>query len=139
VSKPKQQGFTLIEAIVALVIFSTSAMGIYSWINTGLISLQKVEAVVRSEQALFAAVEEIKLIDLLEQSSGRQYVFGYSVEWQAEPLAPKQQGSSFNGSIGLYDLALFELQLSVYGGERLLGEYQYRQVAFLKVRSQEYE
>jgi len=114
-------------------------MGIYSWINTGLISLQKVEAVVRSEQALFAAVEEIKLIDLLEQSSGRQRVFGYSVEWQAEPLAPIQQGNTFNGDIGLYDLALFELQLSVYGDGRLLGEYQYRQVALQKVRSLEYE
>ncbi|MFN7475909.1 MAG: prepilin-type N-terminal cleavage/methylation domain-containing protein [Burkholderiales bacterium] len=36
-------GFTLLEAIVALVLLTTAGLALFSWINNGFDSLQRIE------------------------------------------------------------------------------------------------
>jgi hypothetical protein len=125
--------------MVALVVFSITAMGIYSWINTGLISLQKVDAAVKRELVLGEAIERLKQIDLTASQFGELQLYDCDVHWQAETLEPWQPGLFHIGSPGVHDLGLYKVTLQVFEGQRLLGNYQFRQIQHKPVRLLEFE
>ncbi|GGY82537.1 type II secretion system protein [Cellvibrio zantedeschiae] len=130
----KSRGFTLLEAMVALVIFSMVAIGIYSWVNTNLITLNRLAEVAATEQVLNSSVERLKLVDMSKETSGRFNVNGYWVEWSAELLEPWKNGTTAAGAIGLYDLGLFNVKLSFSKDDRIVGGYEYRHAAYKQVR-----
>ena len=131
----KARGFTLLEAIVALVIFSMAAIGIYGWINTSLITLNRLAEVAATEQVLNSSVERLKLVDMSKETSGRFEVNGYWVDWKAEPMEPWKNGvTAAAGAIGLYDLALLNISLVFTRNDRSVGGYQYRHTAYKMVR-----
>lgn len=130
----QSRGFTLLEAIVALAIFSMVAIGIYSWINTNLITLNRVAEVAATEQVLNSSIERLKLVDMSKETSGRFNVNGYWVDWNAELIEPWKNGITTAGAIGLYDLGLFTIKLSFSKDDRVVGGYEYRHTAIKKVR-----
>jgi general secretion pathway protein I len=127
-------GFTLVEAMVALVIFSMTAMGIYSWINTNLISLNRLEAVAESEFVVDSAIERLKLVDLRKETKGVFDVSDYAVEWRAELVEPWKQGRTPKGVVSLYDVALFNVQLELIKNSQSVGTYHFDQVNWFKAR-----
>jgi general secretion pathway protein I len=135
----RARGFTLLEALVALVIFSMSAIGIYGWINTNLISLNRIAEVAATEQVLNSSIERLKLVDLSAETSGRFNVNDYWVDWKAELVEPWKNGVAQTGAIGLYDLGLFNISLDFTKNEQLIGHNQYRRTAYKQVRQYKLE
>ncbi|WP_062059911.1 PulJ/GspJ family protein [Cellvibrio sp. OA-2007] len=127
-------GFTLVEAMVALVIFSMAAMGIYSWINTNLISLNRVVVVAESEFVVNSVIERLKLVDLRNESDGLFDVAGYQVRWRAELVEPWSQGLSPRGTVGIYDLGLYRVVVDLNKGGQVVATYSYRQTAWYQAR-----
>lgn len=138
-SLTKSRGFTLLEAMVALAIFSMTAIGIYGWINTNLITLNRLAEVAATEQVLNSSMERLKLVDMSAETSGRFNVNGYWVDWKAEPIEPWKSGVTTVGALGLYDFALLNVSLVFTKGNRVVGGYQYRQTAYKRVREFELE
>jgi general secretion pathway protein I len=130
----KSRGFTLLEAMVALVIFSMVAIGIYSWINTNLLTLNRLAEVAATEQVLNSSVERLKLVDMSKETSGRFNVNSYWVEWNADLLEPWKNGVTSAGAIGLYDLGLFNIKLTFSKDDRVVGGYEYRHTSYKQVR-----
>lgn len=129
-----ERGFTLLEAMVALVIFSMVAIGIYSWVNTNLITLNRLAEVAATEQVLNSSVERLKLVDMSKETSGRFNVNGYWVDWKAEPVEPWKNGVTAAGAIGLYDIGLMNVSLAFNKDGRDVGGYHYRHAAYKQVR-----
>jgi general secretion pathway protein I len=133
-SPTKSRGFTLLEAMVALAIFSMTAIGIYSWINTNLITLNRLAEVAATEQVLNSSMERLKLVDMSTETSGRFNVNGYWVNWKAEPIEPWKNGVTAAGAIGLYDVGLLNVNLVFTKDDRSAGGYHYRHTAYKQVR-----
>lgn len=130
----KHRGFTLLEAMVALVIFSLAAMGIYGWINANLISLNRLADLAANEQVLNSAVERLKLVDMNKETEGAFNVDEYNVQWHADLVEPWQKGVTALGATTIYDFALFNVQLTFVKDGRERGHFSYRNVAYKQVR-----
>lgn len=132
------KGFSLIEAIVALVIFSMSAMGIYAWISTNLNTLNRLSDVALSEQVVNESVERLKLVDLFSEQQGSFVVDSYQVNWKAELVEPVKNGVTQTGAVGSYDLGFYRVTLDLEFGSRH-SLFSFRQVAYKKVREMKIE
>jgi len=130
----KADGFTLLEAMVALVIFSISAMGIYSWINTNLIALNKLSNLAANEFVVNSAIERLKLVDMTKETEGAFDVDSYHVDWRSQLVEPWRNGVAMSGAITIYDLALVDVQLFISKNGVEAGHFSYRNTLYKQVR-----
>ena len=106
-------GFSLLEAIVALTIFSSASVALYSWYGTIMIGV--VQAEERLELTEFSRNVDAYLstLNLLSESAGVYSANGYSARWQAALLEPKHEGRNLGGQLGYYRLGLYELKVVI--------------------------
>jgi general secretion pathway protein I len=105
-----QQGFSLLEAMVALVILAGTCMALFAWINTNLTQLQRAELYVEASPAIASAAQYLKTVNLAQRPSGTFSSGAISVDWQASAIetevtrSPAYGGSNF--LLSLYDVSL---------------------------------
>ena len=68
----RQRGFTLLEAIVALTIFSICAMALYAWLATNVRALGRVQASTLAVQDGRAALAVLETINPMTEPSGER-------------------------------------------------------------------
>lgn len=113
-------GFTLLEAIVALVIFSTAGLAMFSWINQNLQALARVSDVSAEARAKRNILEFMTDINPMERVTGANDFGAYRIEWRnAEQIAPTANAGYPKGTgaflVGLY---LCTIDVSRPGGNR---------------------
>ena len=69
-SRRRSRGFTLQEAIVALVIFSIGAVALYGWLSTSLQTLDRVQASRDRSAVMNAALDVVRRVNPMESPSG---------------------------------------------------------------------
>ena len=131
----RSAGFTLLETMVALVIFTGAAMALYSLYNTNLIALVRVHDVTRQVPAARHAIEYLSSINPRQQDSGRLEVGGLDVTWSARLLQPVRDSQTLTGGRGYYEVGLYEVEFAMSDGERSLGTWRMRVPGFEKVRT----
>ena len=52
----KHQGFTLLEAVVALVLIATAGMALLDWVNNNLMNLNRVQTLQQRNEAIRSAL-----------------------------------------------------------------------------------
>ncbi len=106
----RQQGFSLLEAIVALVILAGSCMALFAWINGSLVQLQRAELYVEAGPAITSASQYLKTVDLAQRPEGTFNSGNISVDWQANAIERDiSRTASYGGSnflLSLYDVTL---------------------------------
>lgn len=130
----KSHGFTLLEAIVALVLIATTGMALFSWINTNLISLQRVKSFQPRQDATQSALAFMETVNPLERPTGEETLGSYVITWQSETLKPPQYGISHMGNKSIFNVGLYAITVEIKQNGLLLTQFTVRQIGYKQMR-----
>ncbi len=108
-----ERGFTLLEAIVALTIFSSASVALYSWYGTIMIGLVRAEERLELSEFSQNVDAHLSTLNLQSESTGVYSSNGYSARWQATLVEPKHEGRNLGGQLGYYRLGLYQLEIVI--------------------------
>ncbi len=120
--------------MVALVIFTGAALGLYGLFNTNLMALARAHDVSRQLPAARHAIEYLSSINPREEGAGQFEFGGLNVVWSAKLLQPVRQSQNAMGGRGYFELGLYEVEFVMSEQSRPLGTYRMRVIGHEKVR-----
>jgi len=123
--RKKNLGFSLLEAIVALVILSAGLMAAYSWFDRGLDALVRMDRLSLEESVVQETIERLHLKKLNTGQSGQFEWQDYLVQWTAELYEPIRKGVSSVGSYSYFDQSLYRINLLLAYKNKPLGRYAF--------------
>lgn len=130
----RQDGFSLLEAMVAIVILAAASMAFYGLFNTNLITLTRVQEVSREVPLVEQAIEYLTVMNLTGEAAGEFEIDTAQVQWQAELIEPYRQSQNGRGFMGYYQVGLYTVEFTVIDRGSPLGTYRFRTVGYEKVR-----
>lgn len=107
----RQNGFTLLEAIVALVILSTAGLAMFSWLNTNLQTTHRIQALSAELNAKENALEYMKSINPMQTNQGQALIGDITIKWDSKPIIPPMDGANYPNGMSLYQIALYETSI----------------------------
>lgn len=134
--RARNAGFTLLEAIVALVVFSIGAMALYGWLSTNIISLNRIQQRQQVEAAVLSAIDMIRRTNPMEMPSAQRQAGTLRVAWTSVPVEPVRSNAHRDGSPGIFMVGLYDADVRVLredGSE--LRAFRVRQVGWKQVRA----
>lgn len=131
--RARTHGFTLLEAIVALVIFSMGSIALYSWLGVNIKTLLRVQALRESVAMSTSALESIRGMNPMATPRGRRQVGDLVVEWEAKPVEPVRNAVTQVGLPTIFQVGLFLVDVRVLRGTTEVDHFQVRQVGYDQV------
>lgn len=125
-----QRGFTLLEAIVAMVIMATCLLALYSWLSSSTLALRRAQAqtlALEDARAAFALVEDV---NPMQEPRGEREVAPLTVRWEATPVVERRSGMSQAGLPNQFDLTLYDMHVEVLRGERPVRSFSFRKAGW---------
>lgn len=101
-------GFTLLEAMVAMVIIGGVGMTLFSWINASIVSLRRVEDANARSAATANVIEFMQSINPMQSPVGRTDLGAYSLQWSAKAQAAPIDGTEYPRGLSQFQLALYD-------------------------------
>ena len=132
----RMAGFSLLEAIVALTVFSICAMALYGWLavnQNALVRVQARDMAIRDSRSALEALETIN--PMAEPEGERVLPGGLVVHWTSEEIAERQEGKGPSGVPLVFDLALYELDVQVMRDGREVNRFAVRRAGWETVRT----
>ena len=130
-------GFTLLEAIVAMVIFSMGAFALYGWLSTNTITLQRIHHRRQIAELRTSALEVMRLVNPMLEPSGQREVADLQVSWSAKPVAPPRASVTQVGLPNIFQVGLYEADVRVLQGGQARDGFTLRLLGYRQVRSME--
>jgi len=132
-------GFTLLEAIVALVVFSLGAFALYGWLSTNIIALDRIRAHRTTEAATYSALEVVRRVNPMDTPTGERAIGDLEVRWTSTPVAPARDSVTQIGRPNLFQAGLFDLEVVVASEAGELARFHVRQMGYHQVRERAME
>ncbi len=133
----QQHGFTLLEAIVALVLLASTGIALLNWINTNLMSLQHIQQAQQRNQAIRNTLAFMETINPLEQPTGEENLGIYQINWNATALKLPKDGVTSGGDLSLFQIGLYQTEVTIKLKKQPLAHFTLRQVGYKQVRKYE--
>jgi general secretion pathway protein I len=135
--KVGQRGFSLLEAVVALVILASAGWALFSWVNASIVSLRRVEDANARSAATSNAVEYMQTVNPMLRPEGRVDLGDYRIGWTSTLITRVMNGSDFQRGPSNYDLALYDTVVRAYQGEGdlLWFEFKLKLVGYKQMRT----
>lgn len=129
-------GFTLIEAIVAMVLLATLGGALFLWINTNLQSISRIRDANWQQEIQANSLAYLNTINPMEKPEGRIANEGYTLTWTSTPITTKQVGISYMYGESLFDLMLYELSVQIYReNQEPWFDFKIKQVGYKRTRA----
>lgn len=129
-------GFSLLEAIVALTVFSVCALALYGWLavsQNALLRVQANDASVRDGRSALALLETVN--PMTEPEGERILPGDLQVRWTGTEVAENRPGIGLGGGQTVFDLALYELDVEVAREGREVRRFTLRRVGWDTART----
>lgn len=111
-----QQGFSLLEALIAIVITALVISSISQWLSTAINTSKSVENTIKVEEVYLQALSHLELIDMKSQREGSLFIQDIEVRWQA--TAVRESQNEFFVRQPNFNVVLFDIRLSFFVGEQ---------------------
>lgn len=109
-----QSGFSLLEAIVALTIFSICATALFAWLSVNVDALNRVQANRAQVSDGRTALALLEGVNPMKEPSGERDLPGnLVVRWTASEIVPRKPAISTTNSPLVFDIALYALDVHV--------------------------
>lgn len=137
-SSYKVRGFTLLEAIVAMVIISILSMSLYSWLNVSYVSsIRAAESLAKSD-ILLSAKAFMQTVNPMKQPQGTHRVGEYFIKWDSKPITDVTP-AYVDSRRSLFDIALYRVEIDLFKGSSelegiLQGSYELELVGYYRAR-----
>ena len=109
----RAHGFTLLEAIVALVILTTAGLALFSWINASFDSLHRIEYNNNRAAAEINALEYLRTINPMERPEGEALLGAVTMRWRSRVISDIKPNMTDAQVPGPFMVALYETQVSL--------------------------
>lgn len=126
-----QAGFTLLEAIVAMVIMATTLLALYAWLGSTTIGVQRAQAVSQGLVDARVALAVVEGINPMDSESGSRDVGELTVRWSATPVAERRAGITMVGLAAPYDFALYDVQVETLRDGRQTYAFSVRRAGWI--------
>lgn len=134
--RKRQSGFSLLEAIVALTIFSICAMALYAWMSVNQTTLVRIEARDAAVRDGRAALELMEIINPMAEPAGRRELpGGLEVQWDSTVIAAPAPGTSPGGGLLVFDLGLYEMDVAALRQGRETARFSIRRAGWETART----
>ena len=109
----KARGFTLLEAIVALVILTTAGLALFTWINASFDSLHRIEFNNNRAAAEINALEFLRTINPMERPEGETVLGAVTVRWRARLVGDIRPNLTDGQTAGPFMVGLYETEVEL--------------------------
>ena len=113
-TEPCQAGFGLLEALVALVLLSSIGFTLLAWVQQNLDTMQRMRSFYAEQEARRSVAEWSYTLNPMETPVGEVLVGGLRLSWKAVPQAEKVSQIGYPIGVGLHDVSLYDVDVSVY-------------------------
>jgi len=135
-SQTRQTGFTLLEAIVALVLISSAGLALFSWINGNIMALNRIHDVNARSEAAANILEYMDRVNPMLTPEGEAPLGAYSIKWRAQATSNITEGVGYPRGQSLYQMALYSTAVSVrQASDKIWFELKLQQIGYKRVRS----
>lgn len=131
------RGFTLLEAIVALVVFTLGAFALYGWLATNVITLNRIRERQQVEATMHSALDMVRRTNPMEVPGGKRQLNGLEVNWVSTLVEPAKPNVDQSGSPGIFSVGLYDTHVRVSREGRELRDFRVRQVGWKQLRAAE--
>lgn len=111
-------GFSLLEAIVAMVLISGAGMALFAWINGSIASLTSLQDANRRSDATANILEYMDRVNPMQSPQGEASLGPYSIRWRAHPASDVVNGVNYPRGRSLYQIAIYNVKVSVFHEDR---------------------
>lgn len=107
------RGFTLLEAIVALVLLTTAGLALFSWMNASFDGLNRIEQSNARAAAELNALEFMKTVNPMERPDGQIKLGQVDLKWRARQLVQPVQNRADTREPGPFSVVMYEVELTL--------------------------
>ena len=132
----RQRGFSLLEAVVSIVLISTTGLALFSWINSNLISLGRVQETNARAEATQNALEYMAAVNPMLAPQGKANLGDTELAWDAKLISPIKDGTGYPMGTSLWQFALYDTSVAVtQEGDKPGFSFRLKQIGYKRVRS----
>lgn len=106
-------GFSLLEALVALVLLTTAGLALFSWINASFDALNRIETSNTVAEAEINALEFLKTINPAQRPEGETVLGDVALRWRARPVSDTRPNMTDAQTPGQFTVTLYEVDVTL--------------------------